>query len=202
MWAARVRAYRNRTGLSQERLAEMFGVDVRTVRRWEAGATRPTASVRKRLEIAPVPIMQNPSVTGFAQIVRAATGFVSLLDENHALLAWSESFRTRMERANGPGWREMSHLERIKSPAQEIITATCEKHGGLDKMMRAGLSALTHDFQYEYHGKPISMRFTSARLFVNSTESVLLHTSFGIAPDQAQPGDPLITYFDEIVVCE
>ncbi len=33
-WGQRIRSYRKRSGLTQEALAEAFGVEPRTVRRW------------------------------------------------------------------------------------------------------------------------------------------------------------------------
>jgi transcriptional regulator with XRE-family HTH domain len=199
MWAKRVKLYRQKSGMPQEQLAEMFGVDVRSVRRWEAGTAMPSLAVRKKLLSAPVPAMASASVAGFAEIIRSSPKFTALLSDRHEIIAASASYEARMLRVHGPDWRDVPHLDRIKSPVQEIITATCDAHGGLDKMMRNGLSSLTHDFTFERDGRMVSMRFTSARLFVNHTDSVLIHASFGTDINDVRPDEPQITYLDEIM---
>ena len=47
--AARIRALRKRLGLSQEQLAKRLGVSFVTVNRWEAGRTRASAAVLRRI---------------------------------------------------------------------------------------------------------------------------------------------------------
>jgi transcriptional regulator with XRE-family HTH domain len=199
MWSERIKLYRQKTGMPQEQLAEMFGVDVRSVRRWEAGTAMPSLAVRKKLLSAPVPAMASASVSGFAEIIRTSNKFTALLSDQHEIIAASASYEGRMLRVHGPDWRDVPHLDRIKSPVQDIITATCDTHGGLEKMMRNGLSSLTHDFTFERDGRTVSMRFTSARLFVNHKDSVLIHTSFGTNINDVRPDEPQITYLDEIM---
>lgn len=46
----RIAALRRRLGLSQERFAQRLNVSLQTVRRWEAGATRPLPVISVRLE--------------------------------------------------------------------------------------------------------------------------------------------------------
>ncbi len=61
-WSQRVRNYRQRAGLTQEALAEMFAVEARTVRRWESGASRPPENVRAKLQRTPVPVVPKPAL--------------------------------------------------------------------------------------------------------------------------------------------
>lgn len=46
----RVRGLRSRLGLSQEKLAQLLGVSLQTVRRWESGLSRPIPIIRARLD--------------------------------------------------------------------------------------------------------------------------------------------------------
>ncbi|KAB2919509.1 MAG: helix-turn-helix domain-containing protein [Hyphomicrobiaceae bacterium] len=48
-WRELVRLYRVRHGLTQERLAAMFGVSQRTISRWERGDDKPSLEQQKRL---------------------------------------------------------------------------------------------------------------------------------------------------------
>ena len=48
-WAKLVRRYRLRHGLTQARLAGVFGVSQRTVSRWERGEDRPSLELQRKL---------------------------------------------------------------------------------------------------------------------------------------------------------
>ena len=45
-----IKEIRGRLGLSQERFAQLLGVSLQTVRRWESGLTRPLPIVSLKLE--------------------------------------------------------------------------------------------------------------------------------------------------------
>jgi DNA-binding XRE family transcriptional regulator len=77
-WSQRVRQYRNRSGLTQAALAEMFGVEERTVRRWAGGVSRPPADVRVELQLAPVPAIPVPTSRSLKEFVRSSKEMMSL----------------------------------------------------------------------------------------------------------------------------
>jgi transcriptional regulator with XRE-family HTH domain len=197
-WSDRIRGYRQRSGLTQEKLAEMFGVDARSVRRWEAGHSRPSEEVRTRLMRAPVPAMVRPDIAGFASVIRSSSAFTVLLDDNQDVIASSPSYNARMSRVHGPDWTALPQFERLYRPIADVIEDQCNQRGGLKKLMREGLSALTHDFLIERDGIEKALRFTSARLFVTPTESVHIHASFGIDRASAIHTRSLMTFLDEI----
>jgi transcriptional regulator with XRE-family HTH domain len=197
-WAQRVRSYRSKSQLTQEALADLFGVDVRSVRRWEAGSARPSAAVRSKLVRAPVQPIAVTSLAGFSSMIETSSAFSVLLDYDHNVITCSPSYEARMQRVLGPDWRSVPMFERFYRPISEQVQAACDRHGGLDRMMRQGLSSMTHDFVLQRNGAERAFRFTSARLFINAQESVSIHTSFGIDKSAASFTDPLITYLEEI----
>jgi DNA-binding XRE family transcriptional regulator len=64
-WApARIRALRERLGLSQEALARRVGATTSTVARWEQGVRRPGGSARKMLDMLSRGTYQSPDPAG------------------------------------------------------------------------------------------------------------------------------------------
>jgi transcriptional regulator with XRE-family HTH domain len=198
-WSERIRNYRRNSRLSQEALAELFGVDVRSVRRWEAGTSRPRDDVRAKLLRAPVPAVAQTTIDGLARIISTSSEFTVLLDDKFQVIASSASYDARMTRVHGPDWRGVPLLDRFYKPVAEVIDTSVTRHGGLQKMMRNGLSAMTHDFVMDRDGVEVTFRFTGARLFINASESVLINTSFGVEKSDIAYTEPLITYLDEIM---
>lgn len=88
-WSQRVRYYRARAGLTQEALAELFGVEPRTVRRWESGASRPPEDVRAKLQRAPVPVIPRAKMSSLKDFVSGAKGMISLYTPTLEVVAGS-----------------------------------------------------------------------------------------------------------------
>jgi transcriptional regulator with XRE-family HTH domain len=198
-WSDRVRNYRLRSKLSQEALADLFGVDPRSVRRWEAGDSRPRDDVRAKLLRAPVPAVAQTTIDGLARIIASSSEFTVLLDDKYQVITSSPSYNARMTRVHGSDWRSVPLLDRFYKPVAEVIDASVTRHGGLQKMMQNGLSAMTHDFVMNRDGAEVTFRFTGARLFVSATDSVMIHTSFGVEKADIAFTEPLMTYLDEIM---
>ncbi len=144
-WGLRIRSYRERAGLTQVQLADLFGVDDRTVRRWEAGVSRPPRSVREQLGRTPVPRILRPDIQSIATLVRQSSLGIMLLDSQLVVLAAS---------ARDIAWHQRHYCrDPTGSSFEPFIQQTprtlLESAGGWRKAVASGLSSLTGDFQME-----------------------------------------------------
>jgi transcriptional regulator with XRE-family HTH domain len=198
-WAQRVRDYRAKSGLTQEALAALFGVDPRSVRRWEAGDVRPALVVRNRLLRSPVAIVKHPTTEAIAQLIAASSGFSCLLTTSRAVIASSPAYERRMIKAHGDGWQDLPFLTRLSPEIAATVEPCLTREGGMDAMLKRGLTAMTHDFLLPRHMGDTALRFTASRLFIDPCDSVLILTSYGVQKQQLTFQEPALTYIDEIV---
>ena len=91
--AMRVRVFRRENGLTQEHAATLFDVDVRSIRRWEAGASLP-AEVQARIRADNR--LTERMVEGAIAIVRHSVGMMVLLDDELVVIENSSPHKQRM----------------------------------------------------------------------------------------------------------
>lgn len=137
-WSQRVRQYRGRSGLTQAALAEMFGVEERTVRRWEGGTSRPPAEVRIKLQMAPVPSLPRPTLRGLIDFVRAQKEMMSLYTPQLRVIAVSPPAAAQFAAMFGRDFNGVQLLDFLGSDMRQLIS----DHGGWERMVKNGLSSI------------------------------------------------------------
>ena len=200
-WALRIRNYRERSGLTQDALAEMFLVDSRTVRRWEAGKTRPPLDVRRRLGRTHVPIIQTPVGSVLRDLVERSADGITLLDDDLKVLAQSARDIRWTVKHYGRDLRGEVFMPYLPSFFEELAAP----FGGWHGTVRAGLASLTCDFRMpvadagnaaDYSGR---LQYTVLRL----ADGVRVHLCVASklqSPDILHP--PQLTFVDEIMSSE
>jgi transcriptional regulator with XRE-family HTH domain len=199
-WSKRVRNYRRGSNLTQEQLATIFGVETRTVQRWEAGASRPTDRIQRELVRAPVPPIVWPTVRGLMSLVETSSEYVLLLDEKLRVLANSKSHKIRMMSQFGT---DVVGHEWTKYMPQ-VFADMIEREGGRDAIYRRGYSSLTAD----YHRQINESSGNKFEAWGRAAQSVLrldggirieLCMARDIPKEEYILGNPVITYIDDIL---
>ena len=91
----RLKEYRQRNGLTQEALADRFGVSRVTVSRWETGAEEPALMFRKRI-IALTPTFQEGTIRGLMDFIDSLDGLATLLDADFRVLRTTRQHQRQM----------------------------------------------------------------------------------------------------------
>jgi transcriptional regulator with XRE-family HTH domain len=200
-WSERIRGYRSRSGLTQEALADLFNVEPRTIRRWEAGASRPPLDIRQRLMRTRVPLIERADTSTLLRLVEMSTEGIMLLDDDLTILAMSPRERAWFMRQYGRDGINTSWEPHMPS----FFHALLEEHGGWRALLQGGLSSLTSDFRMprgdtgnaaDHVGRA---QYTILRL----ADGTRIHTSLSstLPPDSPlQP--PKLTFLDEIMAEE
>ena len=95
IWAARIKDYRSLNGLTQQAMADDFGVDRTTIIRWEKGRDEPALVFRKRI-LALAPTMSEGVVRGLLDFIDNLDGFATLLDPNFRVLRTTRKHQQMM----------------------------------------------------------------------------------------------------------
>jgi transcriptional regulator with XRE-family HTH domain len=203
-WGARIRSYRSRSGLTQEALAEAFGVEPRTIRRWEADASRPPDHVRKKLRMSPVMVMQRISLEGLRATVAMSPLNTVLMDDKYDVIDASPTYTGFMIRAHGPDWTKLNYLKQMPGYIAEQLHDTYAAAGGLQNILASGYSSVLNDFVFtdtmRANGKPtVAMRGNGTRIFLGDGQCVFINTSHPISLDQVMFRKPQFTFLDEIM---
>jgi transcriptional regulator with XRE-family HTH domain len=197
-WAERILAYRKRSKISQEKAAQLFGVDVRTIRRWEAGKAAPTILVQAKLSATPVPLIKNPTYQGLVQLVETSPNFALLFDRDLIVLANSPSHKEHMLKQYGVDVVGSDWRRYCPALFQDII----DKHGGRHRMLADGFSSLSADFfrPAGERGGSISYsgRGTHTSLRILPDTVIDLSVSVALPPEQVT-NSVRVTYLDEII---
>ena len=112
MWHAWVKAYRDRHGLTHEQAAAMLGIEARTIRRWETGASQPSLNLRSRLSQILVPSPAHQFGAAMKALLELSSNFIMLFDEDLRVVAQSQSHAAHMhqqyslESMAGQDWRK------------------------------------------------------------------------------------------------
>ena len=161
-WSQRVRQYRSRSGLTQAALAEMFGVEERTVRRWESGISRPPADVRVKLQMAPVPLMPRPTSRGLIDFVRAQKEMMSLYTPQLKVIAASPPAEAQFAAMFGRGFDGVQLFDYLGHDMKKLFA----DHGGWDRMVQNGLSSIARSMVVDKgthglaHDVPVQIAYT------------------------------------------
>ncbi len=203
-WGARIRKYRSRSGLTQEALAEAFGVAPRTIRRWEAEDSRPPDHVRKKLRLSPVMVMPRLSLDGLQANAALSPLNTVLLNDKYMVLAASPSYVGFMTRAHGPDWKSLNYFKQVPDYVAEQFYAAYAAVGGLESVLDSNYASVLTDFVFtdsmRANGKPtIAMRGNGTRVFLADGQCVFINTSHPIPVDQVMFSKPQFTFLDEIM---
>jgi transcriptional regulator with XRE-family HTH domain len=136
MWDAKVRQYRKARGLSQEKLADIFDVDVRTVRRWEGGVTKPCAVVRSEILTGVNETVFTPEVSVFRDLVETSTSDVMLLTADLRVIYASNSQRQWMFETYGVDCVDVEWARYMSPHTHSML----DVHGGLRSLVSNGLA--------------------------------------------------------------
>jgi DNA-binding XRE family transcriptional regulator len=200
-WSLRIRSYRSRSGLTQEALADLFDVEPRTIRRWEAGTYRPPLEIRRRLMRTRVPLVARADTSTLLRLVERSSEGIMLLDDDLTILAMSPRERTWFMRQYGRDGINTSWEPCMPTFFRSLL----EAQGGWRTLRHCGLSSLTSDFQMprgdtgnaaDHIGR---VQYTILRL----ADGTRIHTSLS---STLPPGSPLqpakLTFLDEIMAEE
>lgn len=84
-WGQRIKEYRSRNGLTQQAIADDFGVDRTTIARWESGRLEPALCYRKRI-VALTPTLSEGIVRGLMDHIDGLDSTATLLDGQFRVL--------------------------------------------------------------------------------------------------------------------
>jgi transcriptional regulator with XRE-family HTH domain len=193
-WATRIRSWRKRSGLTQEAVADLFLVDVRTIRRWEKGTSQPPLDVRERLHRTCVPLIQRPEVSALAKVVSTSAIGTMLLDDKLTVVAMSERERLFWQAQTGQDLLGKSWEPYIPKFFLELL----DQHGGWRAAIKAGASSLTGDCRVPL---PDGQVFTGRIQYtiLRMSDGTLIHNYLGQSlPESAVLEAPRVTFIDEI----
>jgi hypothetical protein len=191
-WAERVRRYRANARLSQAGLAELFGVDARTVQRWEAGSTAPPKDIQVVLWRAPVPAIMSASVVGLAELVRSSTEIAFLFDASDRVIASSGSHTGMFRKLNGVDPVGVNWYDYVPDQFKDEVS----RQGGRENIYRRGYRTLTGDMR---SGSGVCWRVHQSLLVLDAGERVELCFSRRIDPSAFVGGRTVYVYADEIM---
>jgi transcriptional regulator with XRE-family HTH domain len=191
-WSLRIRSYRRRTGLTQEALAELFMVEPRTIRRWEAGHSQPPAKIRQRLTKTSVPAISRPEISVLREMVETSSQGITLLNDDLIVLAMSSRDRQWFTSNFGQVPLQASIEHFIPPTVRDLV----EPHGGWRRAIDAGLSSMMADFQIpglaSFAGR---MQWTVLRL----GDGARIHTCVSkTLPSMSAPLPATLTFIDEV----
>ena len=199
-WSQRVRQYRSRSGLTQAALAEMFGVEERTVRRWESGISRPPADVRIKLQMAPVPPMPLPTSRGLKDFVRSHKEMMSLYTPQLKVIAVSPPAAAQFAAMFGREFDGVQLFDYLGSDMKQLIT----NHGGWDTMVNNGLSSIAASMVVDKgtsglaYDVPVQIAYTV--LTMEGGERV--HIGYTTMLREPEPFKPKVTFGEELYLEE
>lgn len=199
-WSQRVRQYRSRTGLTQAALAEMFGVEERTVRRWETGVSRPPADVRVKLEMAPVPYVPRPTLSALKDFVHSHNGMVSLYTPQLKVIAASPQANAGFVAMFGRAFEGVRLLDYLGSDMKQLI----ENHGGWDRMLANGLSSIATSMVVDKgtNGLAVDVPVKVAYTVLKMEDGERFHIGYTTMLGEAEPFKPKVTFGEELFLEE
>jgi transcriptional regulator with XRE-family HTH domain len=200
-WDIRIRNYRQRSGLTQEALADLFMVDARTIRRWEAGQTLPPLEVRRKLQRTRVPIINRPEAAVFKQLVATSTEGIMLLDDELTILAMSDRELQWFQSQYGFDPRGRSWEPYIP----HFFIPLLDRYGGWRATTRAGLSSITSDFRRHppETGRADVHNARAQYTILHMADGMRIHIAVSSTlPDTAELHPPKMTFIDEIMSTE
>jgi transcriptional regulator with XRE-family HTH domain len=199
-WSQRVRQYRNRSGLTQAALAEMFGVEERTVRRWEAGTSRPPADVRVKLQLAPVPAIPVPISRSLKEFVRSSKEMMSIYTPELKVIAASPPGAAQFAAMFGCEFDGVRLFDFLGNDMRQLIT----NHGGWDRMVKNGLSSIAASIVVEKgtsglaYDVPVQIAYT----VLTMTDGERVHIGYTTMLREPAPFKPKITFGEELFLEE
>jgi transcriptional regulator with XRE-family HTH domain len=170
-----LKRYRQEMGLSQEDLAEMLGVDVTTVSRWERGFSLPSGETYVRVSNI---IRPHSGIDWqLRQIIETTPSMMQLFLPNTRVLAASPEFQ-RMQKMSAS---EVVGLYDIHDFPPALIEAH-EQHGGVEKLfstaqLSTGIHAWHATAPTNKTGRDIMLRFVSQRIMLDDGSPAIVSTS-------------------------
>lgn len=132
----RIRAFRKRARLTQESLADLWGVSVRTISRWERNEGRPEEWMRREMAKA-VPPTEWPTAPTLKILVESYPRPALLWDSNMRILASEQHHFRWAAQAGvdliGANWH--NHLS-------EWVLDMLSDNGGFSRMLKEGLMCI------------------------------------------------------------
>lgn len=199
-WSQRVRLYRARTGLTQAALAELFGVEERTVRRWESGISRPPADVRVKLQATPVPVIPQRTLRGLKDFVRSHKEMVSLFTPQLKVIASSAPVAAQFTAMFGRELDGVQLFQFLGSDMSELIAS----HGGWDRMVKNGLSSIAGSMVVDKgtSGLAFDVPVRIAYTVLTMEDNERVHIGYTTMLREAEPFRPKITFGEELFLEE
>lgn len=138
----RVKRFRRVNGLTQEMLAERWGVTVRSVGRWERGEGRPAEWMRREMNLVGSPL-EWPSTAALRQLVERQVGPAMIFDVDFKVLVASEFHRNWGLKTYGVDFIGADWNRYLADHAKQLI----ERHGSLRRMIHNGLMCMRGIYQ-------------------------------------------------------
>jgi DNA-binding XRE family transcriptional regulator len=134
--AARIRAFRKSGNLTQNDLAELWGVTVRSISRWERGEGRPAEWMRREMSKS-VPMLAWPTAPALKAMVENYSRSALLCDSNLKVHAAQSNFFRWGAREGvdiiGADWHH--HLS-------ESVLGMLTDNGGFSSLVREGVMCI------------------------------------------------------------
>jgi transcriptional regulator with XRE-family HTH domain len=137
-WATDIKAFRLRSGVTQEAFGERYGVSGASVSRWERGKERPSlsAQIRLRRDVGAAPSI---AALGLCDLIDATGDIAVLMDRHYRIVRASEAHRKLLR-------YDLSDIAGIKFPMwTEAMHATMEPIGGPNGWWKNGIRRITFD---------------------------------------------------------
>jgi DNA-binding XRE family transcriptional regulator len=161
-WSDQIKRYRFQRGLTQEQLADEWGVAVRSIRRYEAGEAIPATwleSIKKTLR--PVDVRQLDALGAYKVLVETNALPCTLYDANLYLVAASKPALALWVQPPG---RQLigQHMGEAASP--EAVNALA-RLGGVNVLM-ADKAIVSGSVRQRFTDLPVPEFYTNARFYV------------------------------------
>jgi DNA-binding XRE family transcriptional regulator len=140
--AARVTAFRHGANLTQEALAEKWGVSVRSINRWEHGEGRPAEWMQREIAAAENPLHW-PTAAMLKDLIENRPGPAMIYDPGMQVLSCSRMHSAWMHNVYGIDAVGVNWHRYMAESCMEMM----ERGGGMKSMVRHGLKNIRGVYQ-------------------------------------------------------
>jgi DNA-binding transcriptional regulator YiaG len=137
-WPADIKAFRLRSGMTQETFGERYGVSGASVSRWERGKERPSisAQIRLRRDVTAAPSI---AALGLCDLIDATGDIAVLMDRHYRIVRASAGHRKLLR-------YDLSDIAGVKFPMwTDAMYATMDPIGGPQGWWKNGIRRITFD---------------------------------------------------------
>ena len=156
MWHVWMKSFRKRNNLTQEAAAHILCIDVRTIRRWEAGGYPSSTHVQKFEHIL-MPSQDHRLARNIKPLLEITGDIMVAFDENHRVIGQSRAHKALMRQLWG-GDGDLTGVDWFHSKYMppNLRRGTIEEVGVGPKGFKNGILSIRVPFLHEVDGQVVN----------------------------------------------